>query len=57
MRGQLSKVCALAVAVLAVLFSFVLGGVVLRQYIQSHPGSTGLCHKRVRFRSRNLSFS
>ena len=44
---------ALAVAVPAVLFSFDLGSVVLRQFFQSRLGSTGQCHGGVRFRSRN----
>ena len=49
---------ALAVAVPAVLFSFDLGGVVLRQFVQSRLGSTGQCHGGVRFLSRNsLIFS
>ena len=37
----------------AVLFSFDLGSVVLRQFVQSRPGSTGLCHERVRLLSRD----
>ena len=38
---------------LAVLFIFDLGSVVLRQFVQSHPGITGLCHGRVRLLSRD----
>jgi hypothetical protein len=39
--------------VLAVLFIFDLGSVVLRQFVQSHPGITGLCHGKVRLLSRD----
>ena len=40
---------ALSVVVPAVLFSIHLGGVVLRQFVQSRLGGRGQYHRKVRF--------